>query len=339
MNTVKSSTIGAAVAAVLVVGAITAATAQPAPPAPAAAPAATPPAPPEAPSFSGPRHAGDYSSGTFDVTIYSPTCPAFVIGVDATAINEATSRSFVEAQEQIFRGERERFDSYEDCLLNNGSEDINTSGRVISESVSALSNGEANTFRALVDAVNANLPRVQALAAQPRPTERRRRGQDATPAAAPTVPTFVSTTVIPAAETRLVGTISGSASSPIYTSGCPTYSFPFTAADVNAVSSPAAFNAMGDALRVIGPQIASLIECRNFNMEADYDALQTRVNSGINTVFQPVRARFERDYAEINFQFNQQRLPGGLLAPPASRPAARPATPARPAARPAARRN
>jgi hypothetical protein len=75
---------------------------------PAFAQSATPAAAPAPAASNIPVHAGNFSGGKVDSITYSPTCPVFKFDMDAAAIQESTSRTFVEGEKRRFDGVREK---------------------------------------------------------------------------------------------------------------------------------------------------------------------------------------------------------------------------------------
>lgn len=305
--------LGALAAGAVWIGHAPAMAQQGAAPAPAtkAAEAAAQPAPAN-PNI--PRHVGRFAGGPVDRSTYVPTCPAFVIGMDAAAINESNSRAFVEGEARKFDTLRERWDAYEDCLIENGRRDIELVRIALGNALSAQATAEGNAFNALNAAATAAVPRIQeSLKKAKRPAKG---------AAAPVLPTVTSTWTAP--QGRHMGTLSaGPADQVVWTSGCPVYTFEVTEADF-ANATGATFNVYADALRPIPERITAQRTCRQENGQDDYDAVQKLINDGVNAVYGPAKGAFEAEYNAIRFQLNQHRQAGGLLAPAdRARPAAK----------------
>ncbi len=290
---------------------------------PAAAPAKAPaaaPAPASAAS-SVPRHPGVYTGAKVDAQTYAPSCPAFTIGMDAAAIQESASRSYVEAEARRFEGLRERWDGYEDCLTENARRDIEVIRNVLGDTLSGRAAAEASAFNALNTAASGNVERIGKLPAAKAPKAPRGAPPAAAAVAAP--PSTLSPWTTPTG--RFVGSITGAADAPTYSSGCP---------DAMGGLEPAAFTSEGtrdgfgkllDELRAKPDRINQVRACRQENGQDDYEAIQKTVQEGVNGVFVPRKTAFEREYAAIRFQLNEHRKVGGLLAPPElSRPKAAP---------------
>jgi hypothetical protein len=276
---------------------------------------ATPAAPPKAaaptPAASNiPRHVGSYRGEKVDAMTYVPNCPAFTIGLDAAAIQESTSRAYIEGEARKLTTVRDQWDAYEDCLTENARRDIDIVRNVLGDTLSNAATNEANVFRGLNDAASANVVRIGKLAAPKAP----KNAPAAAAAAAAAVATpGVSTWTPPTG--RFIGSITGTASEPVYKSGCP---------DAVASLSPAAFASEGtrdgfnrllEELRAMPERINQVRTCRQENGQQDYEAMQKVVTDGVNAVFVPRKSAFEREYAAVQFQLNEHRKPGGMLAP------------------------
>ncbi len=284
---------------------------------PAAAPAA--PAAPTAASTI-PRHAGTYAGAKIDTMTYAPTCPAFAIGMDAAAIQESNSRAFVEGEARRFDSIRDRWDAYEDCLTENARRDIEVVRNSLGDTLSNSATSEATAFNAMNTAATANIERISKLPAPKAP--KAPRGAPAAPAAAPAASTLSAWTP---PTGRFVGTLTGTAEAPVYTSGCPNALGALTPASFANEPTRDGFSRLLDELRAMPDRINQVRTCRQENGQTDYEAVQKAVTEGVNAVFVPRKSAFEREYAAIRFQLNEHRKPGGLMAPPEM---ARPKAPA-----------
>jgi hypothetical protein len=285
-----------------------------APAVPAApSPAAPPPkaaAAPAAPATSNiPRHFGTFSGSKIDALTYAPTCPVFVIGMDAAAIQESSSRAFVAAEAAKLDGLRDRWDAYEDCLTENARRDIDAVRTVLGDTLSNAATTEATTFNAINAAATANLGRVNALPA-PKAPKASRNAPAAPVAAAPALSSWTPPTG------RFVGTLSGTAQAPVYETGCPNALGSFTAASFTNETTRDGFSQLLNELRAMPERINQVRSCRQENGQEDYEVAQKVINDGFNAVFVPRKNAFEREYAAIRFQLNEHRKPGGLLAAP-----------------------
>jgi hypothetical protein len=298
---------------VLAYGATTTATAQTpaaAPPAKAAAPAAPAPAPA---ASNVPRHAGNYSGEKVDAMTYVPSCPAFSIGMDAAAIQESSSRSFVEGEARKFDGVREQWDNYEDCLTENARRDIEIIRTSLGDTLSGAATGEAATFNSMNAAATANVERIGKLPAPKAPKAVRGAPAAAPGAATPAAPTLSAWTP---PTGRHVGSITGPSTAPAYKTGCPDALASLTAAQFTTESTRDGFTRLLDELRAMPDRINQVRACRQENGQQDYEAVQKVVTDGVNAVFVPRKSAFEREYAAVRFQLNEHRKPGGLMAPP-----------------------
>jgi hypothetical protein len=321
-KSVTLTTVGlGAIAAVLAYAAATTATAQtPAaatPPPAKAAPAAAP-----APASSNiPRHIGVFAGGKVDAVTYAPSCPAFVIGMDAAAIQESNSRAFVEGEARKLDGLRDRWDAYEDCITENARRDIEVVRTVLGDTLSSAATAEATNFNAMNAAATANVERIGRLPAPKAPKASRNAPAAATPAAPPALSTWTPPTG------RFIGSISGSAEALTYTTGCPDPTGAISVASFASESTRDGYSRLIEELRAMPDRINQVRTCRQENGQQDYELVQKAVTDGVNAVFIPRKTAFEREFAAIRFQLNEHRKPGGLLAPPEmGRPAARPAS-------------
>jgi hypothetical protein len=309
-KTAAAATVGlGALIGALAYGASSSAVAQ----TPAASPAkAAAPIAPVAPAASNiPRHPGNYTGSKVDAMTYIPTCPAFTIGMDAAAIQESNSRSFVEGEARRFDSIRDRWDAYEDCLTENARRDIEVVRTSLGDTLSAAAAAEATTFNGMNTAATSNIERIGKLPAPKAP--KAPRGAPATAAAAPAASTLSAWTT---PTGRFVGTLTGTAAAPVYTSGCPDALGGMTPASFASEATRDGFSRLLDELRAMPDRINQVRTCRQENGQTDYEAVQKTVTDGVNVVFVPRKSAFEREYAAIRFQLNEHRKPGGLLAPP-----------------------
>jgi hypothetical protein len=268
---------------------------------------ATPAPAPPVPVSNVPRHVGTFSGGRIDQSTYVPSCPKFAIGMDAQAINESNSRAYVEAEARKFESLRERWDGYEDCLIENGRRDIELVRVALGNTLSSQAVAEGNAFNTLNAAATAAVPRIQEL------MKKAKRPAKNAPAAAAAAG-ITSTWTAP--QGRHVGSLSaGPADAVVWSSGCPVYTFEVTEADF-ANATAANFNVLAEALRPMPERITAQRSCRQDNGQDDYDAVQKLINDGVNAVYGPAKGAFETEYNAIRFQLNQHRQAGGLLAPP-----------------------
>lgn len=300
-----------ALGALVTVGAYSATAQTPAaatPPAKAAAPAT-----PAASATSNiPRHLGTYSGAKVDAMTYVPTCPVFTMGLDAAAIQESNSRAFVEGEARKFSNVRDQWDAYEDCLTENARRDIDVIRNVLGDTLSNAATAEATAFNAMNAAATANVERIGKLPAPKAP--KAPRGAPATPAAgAPAAPT-VSAWTTPTG--RFVGSVSGTADAPVYRSGCPDALGTLSPAMFTSETTRDGFTRLLDELRALPDRINQVRVCRQENGQQDYEAVQKVVTDGVNATFVPRKTAFERSYAAVQFQLNEHRKPGGLLAAP-----------------------
>ncbi len=267
-----------------------------------------------------PRHAGNYAGEKIDTMTYQPTCPAFAIGMDAAAIQESSSRAFVEGEARRFEGLREKWDGYEDCLTENARRDIEVVRTILGDTLSNAASAEAASFNAMNTAATANLERVGKL-----PVPKAPKAPRGAPAAAATpVKQPLSPWTTPTG--RFVGTLTGAATAPVYASGCPNALGALTPAAFNTENTRDGFSHLLDELRALPDRINQVRACRQENGQTDYEVVQKIVQDGVNEAFVPRKSAFEREYAAIRFQLNEHRKPGGLLAPPEmGRPKAPPA--------------
>lgn len=287
---------------------------------PAFAQTATPAAAPATSNI--PVHPGNFSGGKIDALTYTPSCPAFKFDMDAAAIQESTSRSFVEGEKRRFEAVREKWDAYEDCLVENARRDIEAIRINLGDYLSNTANEEAKTFNSLNAAATANIERIGKL---PPPKQSKRKNE---PAAAEAPQAALSAWTAPTG--RFVGTLSGSAAQPQYASACPAALGSLTAEAFATENTRNGFNALLDELRAMPDRINQVRTCRGENGQEDYEVIQKVVQDGVNTVFQPSKVAFEKEYAAVRFQLNEHQKPGGLLAPPEmGRPAAKKAPPAK----------
>jgi hypothetical protein len=273
---------------------------------PAAPPSASPTAPPPASQI--PVHAGEFAGEKIDALTYKPSCPAFNFDMDAAAIQESTSRAYVEGEKHRFEQVREKWDAYEDCLTENGRRDIDVIRVKLGDYLSNLADEEVKLFNALNAAATANIERISKLP----PPKAPKKKPDPAVAEAP------QATLSPWTEPtgRMFGVIKGSASAPEYVTGCPSALGVLTVERFTTENTRNGFNALLDELRAMPERINQVRACRQENGQDDYEAVQKAVQDGVNVVFQPSKSAFEREYASVRFQLNEHQKPGGLLASP-----------------------
>jgi hypothetical protein len=246
-----------------------------------------------------------------DAQTYVPSCPAFSIGMDAAAIQESASRAYVEGEARRFESIRDKWDTYEDCLTENARRDIEVVRTSLGDTLSGAASGEAAMFNEMNTAATANIERIGKLPA-PKAVRAPRGAPPA--AAAPGAASALSAWTTPTG--RFVGTLTGSASAPVYASGCPNALGAITPASFANEATRDGFNNLLNELRAMPDRINQVRTCRQENGQQDYEAIQKTVQDGVNTVFVPRKTAFEREYAAVRFQLNEHRKAGGLLAPP-----------------------
>jgi hypothetical protein len=291
-----------------------------------AAPAAAPTPVPAASSI--PVHAGSFSGGKVDSLTYTPSCSVFKFDMDAAAIQESTSRTYVEGEKRRFEAVREKWDAYEDCLVENARRDIDVVRINLGDYLSNAANEEAKAFNGMNAAATGNIERIGKL---PAPKAPKKKGEGA---AAEAPQAALSAWTEP--KGRFVGTLTGSAAQPQYTSACPAALGAITAESFVNENTRNGFNALLDELRAMPDRINQVRSCRQENGQDDYEVIQKVVQDGVNAVFQPSKTAFEKEYAAVRFQLNEHQKPGGLLAPPEMGRA--PAKKAPPAKAPAAKK-
>jgi hypothetical protein len=312
-----------------------AAAATPAAP-PAAAPAPATPAAPATESVSAPRRPGTFTAGTVSTMRYTPNCGAFEIGMDAEAIQNATSRAFLQEQQTRYNGLQARWEAWQDCITVNAQVDYDQFEPLLSRTVRGKVDADVANFNAVAAAPAANVSRVQALRRPPPPPPpRNRRGQQPAEAAAPAVaptPPGVPPITWTTPTGRFPGVFSGGrADQMTYAFGCPEYRLEVTANDFNTTQDPLAFNAMVEILRSAPERLTPYHQCLADQANQDLQSLDEVVNGGADAVLRPAAEAYGRQRAEIQRQLNLHREPGGLLAAgDAPRRPAAPATPARP---------
>lgn len=322
-KTTAAMTVSAgALIAALAYGSATIAVAQT--PAPKTTPAATPAAAPAAGTIgTSPRFVGTFTGSKADAITYTSTCPVFTFGMDAAAIQESSSRSYVEGEARRFETVRDRWDAYEDCVADNAGRDVDSIRTVLGDTLSNLSTNEVTLFNALNVAAQVNSARVGGLPATKAPKAVKGAPASAAPAAA-----ALSAWTPPTG--RFIGTLTGTFAAPVYASSCPDALGELTVASFATVMSREGFNALVEELKVRPERINQVRTCRQENGQADYDAIRKSVTDSVNASLGPRKNAFEREYAAVRFQLNEHRNPGGLLAPPemsrakAKAPAARP---------------
>jgi hypothetical protein len=269
-----------------------------------------------------PRHIGSYRGDKIDAMSYVPSCPAFVMGIDAAAIQESNSRAFVEGESRKFMTIRDTWEAHEDCLTENARRDIDLVRNVLGDTLSNNATAEAAAFNAMNTAATENVGRIGKLAAPKAPKAPR----GAPPVAAPVAPVSTLSAWTPPTG-RFVGTLSGTAAAPVYKSGCPDALGTLSAASFVNEGTREGFERLLSELRAMPDRINQVRTCRQENGQNDYEAVQKVVTDGVNAVFMPRKAAFEREYAAINFQINEHKKPGGVLAPPEMRRAPAKAAP------------
>jgi len=274
---------------------------------PAFAQAAAPTAAPAPTTSSIPVHAGNFSGGKIDSLVYTPSCPVFNFDMDAAAIQDSTSRTYVEGEKRRFEAVREKWDSYEDCLLKNAERDIETIRVSLGDYSLSTSNAEVAKYTAMAKKGSENVERVGKL---PAPKASKKKGAPEPVEVAPVVDTWVDPTG------RLVGTWTLSGDKYVYQSGCPDAFGSFTGEAFDTVQSREGFNALSSQLNGLVKKIGAVQNCRKENLELDYEDLQKVVQAGVDAVFVPSKTAFEKEYSAVRFQLNQHQMPGGLLAPP-----------------------
>jgi hypothetical protein len=268
-----------------------------------------------------PRHVGSYTGDKIDNMRYTPSCPAFVMGMDASAIQESNSRAFVEGEVRKLATIRDTWDAHEDCLTENARRDIDLVRNVLGDTLSSNATAEAAAFNAMNTAATENVGRIGKLAAPKAPKAPR----GAPPAAPVAAPAALSAWTTPTG--RFIGTLSGTAAAPVYKSGCPDAMGSLSAASFTNEGTREGFERLLNELRAMPDRINQVRTCRQENGQSDYEAVQKVVTDGVNAVFVPRKSAFEREYAAVNFQINEHKKPGGLLAPPDSRRAPAKAAP------------
>jgi hypothetical protein len=278
---------------------------------PAAANAQTKAATPAAPANSSiPRHAGALRGDKVDAMTYVPSCPAFQMGLDAAAIQESSSRVYVEGEARKLTNVRDQWDAYEDCLTENARRDIDVVRNVLGDSLSGAATAEAATFNAMNTAATGNIDRIGRLPAPKLPKAAKGAAAAVAAVTAPTVSAWTPPTG------RFVGSLSGTMVAPIYKSGCPDALGSMSPALFASESTREGYERLLAELRALPDRINQVRACRQENGQQDYEAVQKVVTDGVNAVFMPRKAAFEREYAAVQFQLNEHRKPGGLLAPP-----------------------
>jgi hypothetical protein len=260
------------------------------------------------------RHPGNYIGAKVDAQTYVPTCPAFSIGMDAAAIQESNSRAFVEGEARRFETVRERWDEYEDCLLENARLDVEVVRNSLGDALSNAATSEASVFNGMNTAASANIERIGKLPAPKAP--KASRGSQAAPEVAAAVAPSPMLSAWTPPTGRFIGSLTGSALAPVYTSGCPDALGGMTAASFANEATREGFTRLLDELRAMPDRINQVRACRQENGQKDYEAVQKTVTDGVNAVFVPRKSAFDREYAAVRFQLNEHRNPGGLLAPP-----------------------
>lgn len=274
-----------------------------------------------------PVHPGNFSGGKVDSLTYTPSCPAFKFDMDAAAIQESTSRTYVEGEKRRFEAVREKWDAYEDCLVENARRDIEAVRINLGDYLSNAANEEAKSFNGMNAAATANIERIGKL---PAPKQSKKKNE---PAAAEAPQAALSAWTEP--KGRFIGSLTGSAAQPQYVSACPAALGTMTADAFVKENTRNGFNALLDELRAMPDRINQVRTCRQENGQQDYEVIQKVVQDGVNTIFQPSKTAFEKEYAAVRFQLNEHQKPGGLLAPPEMGRA--PAKKAPPAKAPAAK--
>jgi hypothetical protein len=219
-----------------------------------------------------PRHPGTMSAGPVNELTYTPTCPVYALTIDVSAIDEAPNtaagRALLQRLEEELLSSGDRFDDYMTCVDENTRVDIERIGQAMEASRTRTSDGEVAQYNAIATAGQAALQRVQAsaAAAPPRQTGNNRRNRNAgtpppAPAAAP-VRTFATGFTPLGPDERRYGSLSFDGGAPTYTPPC-VYTFQVTAADFNAVTAPAEFTTLNNALNVQREELIQAMYCRN----------------------------------------------------------------------------
>jgi hypothetical protein len=271
-----------------------------------------------------PRHVGAYTGDKVDALTYTPSCPAFVMGMDAAAIQESNSRAYIEGEARKLLTIRDTWDAHEDCLTENARRDIDLVRNVLGDTLSASATSEAAAFNAMNTAASGNVERIGKLAAPK--AAKAPRGAPAATTPTPAAPPLSAWTP---PTGRYVGFLTGTAEAPVYRSGCPDALGTLSPASFTNETTRTGFEGLLAELRAMPERINQVRACRQENGQADYEAVQKVVTDGVNAVFMPRKAAFEREYAAVNFQINEHKKPGGLLAPPEIRRAPAKAAPAK----------
>jgi hypothetical protein len=275
------------------------------------------------------RKPGVFSGGPISSLTYTPSCGQFEVGIDAAAIQESTSRDFVASQARLFDTLQDRWDAYNDCVLENARVDFDLFvtrdadgtakfGRVVEAGVKGPNDAMVAQFNAARDAAAANQPRIAEIAARrPARPERRRRGEEAPAAPPPEEGLPAVTWVAPADDARFEGTISaGPANTVTYTSGCPAYSVESSAEAFNTSQSPTHFNGLIDLLNTAPGKIQQASSCVSGQASDDANMIDDVINRGVDAFLRPQIEAYGIRRSAIQTQLNFHRQPGGLLAPP-----------------------
>ena len=245
-----------------------------------------------------PRNPGVLTAGKLDSITYTPNCTKkFVFDVDAAAIQESTNRAFLLAQEAKFNGLRQRWNEYEDCMVENAKLDVKELNDKLSAYIQASADLEEKSYIATSQAANEASARIAANKKKVAP-------KGFTPIA--------WTEIEPTA--RAMGTVTaGPISSITYASGCGVYTGEVTVEDFKNVTSPEDFNKMVDVLKVGPAKIQKAIDCRNKNVQEDFTIISKKIQDDLNAAYLPEKTKFETQYAKVRNQFNMQRQAGGAL--------------------------
>ncbi len=255
-----------------------------------------------------PEHTGSFSGDKVDTLTYVPSCPAFKFDMDAAAIQESTSRSYVEGEKRRFEAVRDKWDAYEDCLIENARRDIDDIRDYLGAYLAKTADEEREIFGAMNNAAAANVDRISKL---PMPKAPKKKGE----AAAVEAPQ-AALSVWSEPKGRFVGTLSGTGAAPKYATACPDALGALKPEAFATSNSRNEFNGLLDELRALPDRINQVRACRQENGQDDFEAIQKAVQDGVNAVFQPSKTAFEKEYAAVRFQLNEHQKPGGLLAPP-----------------------
>lgn len=284
--------------------------------APQAASAA--PAAPAGPTLTGPRRPGVFSAGSIDAVKYTPTCGDFDVGIDAAAIQESTSRTFILEQERLFNGLQDRWDAWQDCITQNANIDYLALQKLMADSVRVQLEGGVTNYNATSQAAQAAVSRIQALGSRAAPKkEKKRRGkEEAVAAVAEVVEPEIPLPTWSMSGDRAFGSLSGGTVDAIaYTSGCPAFDLRVSPEGFGSVTSGATFNSMITALNAGREPLLAWNKCVGDEANKDFKDIEDVINTGASAVLNPAIARYSQRRGAIQTQLNFHRAPGGVLAP------------------------